>query len=52
MGEIRNVGPGKTRGYLYPVCKKEIASHEKHCLRIRPENMFEYQNAAKTSYER
>ena len=23
MGEIRIVGPGKTRGYPYPVCKKE-----------------------------
>ena len=22
MGEIRIVGPGKTHGYLYPVCKK------------------------------
>ena len=21
MGEIRIVGPGKTRGYPYPVCK-------------------------------
>ena len=25
MGEIRIVGPGKTRGYPYPVCKKEFA---------------------------
>ena len=24
MGEIRIVGPGKTRGYPYPVCKKNI----------------------------
>ena len=24
MGEIRIVGPGKTRGYPYPVCKKLI----------------------------
>ena len=24
MGEIRFVGPGKTRGYPYPVCKKKI----------------------------
>ena len=23
MGEIGIVGPGKTRGYPYPVCKKE-----------------------------
>ena len=22
MGEIRIVGPGETRGYPYPVCKK------------------------------
>ena len=26
MGEIRIVGPGKTRGYPYPVCKKRIVS--------------------------
>ena len=25
MGEIRIVGPGKTRGYPYPVCKKRIS---------------------------
>ena len=25
MGEIRIVGPGKTRGYPYPVCKKFIS---------------------------
>ena len=24
MGEIRIVGPGKTRGYPYPVCKKTL----------------------------
>ena len=24
MGEIRIVGPGKTRGYPYPVCKKML----------------------------
>ena len=27
MGEIRIVGPGKTRGYPYPVCKKEWLYH-------------------------
>ena len=26
MGEIIIVGPGKTRGYPYPVCKKKFAS--------------------------
>ena len=26
MGAIRIVGPGKTRGYPYPVCKKRIVS--------------------------
>ena len=26
MGEIRIVGPGTTRGYPYPVCKKRIVS--------------------------
>ena len=25
MGEIRIVGPGKTRGYPYPVCKKMLS---------------------------
>ena len=25
MGEIRIVGPGKTRGYPYPVCKKLLS---------------------------
>ena len=25
MGEIRIIGPGKTRGYPYPVCKKSIS---------------------------
>ena len=29
MGEIRIVGPGKTRGYPYPVCKKEFSSTAK-----------------------
>ena len=27
MGEIRIVGPGKTRGYPYPVCKKISTFH-------------------------
>ena len=27
MGDIRFVGPGKTRGYPYPVCKKNIFLH-------------------------
>ena len=26
MGEIRIIGPGKTPGYPYPVCKKLFAS--------------------------
>ena len=26
MGEIRIVGPGKTRGYPYPVCKNSLVS--------------------------
>ena len=30
MGEIRIVGPGKTRGYPYPVCKKTIII----CIRL------------------
>ena len=33
MGEIRIVGPGKTRGYPYPVCKnKRLDSKIKLCL--------------------
>ena len=35
MGEIRIVGPGKTRGYPYPVCKKEFsrtAKNKTNCL--------------------
>ena len=33
MGEIRIVGPGKTRGYPYPVCKnKRSDSKVKLCL--------------------
>ena len=36
MGEIRIVIPGKTRGYPYPVCKKEFSStatkQNKFCL--------------------
>ena len=27
MGEIRIVGPGKTRGYPYPVCKNISIFH-------------------------
>ena len=42
MGEIRIVGPGKTRGYPYPVCKKKgyldcnrtvldrVSTHDRH----------------------
>ena len=26
MGEIRIVGPGKTRGYPYPICKKTTSA--------------------------
>ena len=29
MGEIRFVGTGETRGYPYPVCKKEVSSTAK-----------------------
>ena len=30
MDEIRIVGPGRTRGYPYPVCKKEFSSTAKN----------------------
>ena len=33
MGEIRIVGPGKTRGYPYPVCKK-LGSLSSWCDRM------------------
>ena len=32
MGEIRIVGPGKIRGYLYLVCKKKISHREVYLL--------------------
>ena len=36
MGEIRIVGPGKTRGYPYPVCRKresfDVRNRERVCL--------------------
>ena len=31
MGEIRIVGPGKTRGHPVPVCKKEKSFTRDHC---------------------
>ena len=36
MGEIRIVGPGKTRGYPYPVCKKmpSLQLHISHLDRL------------------
>ena len=30
MGELRIVGPGKTRGYPFSVCKKEFSSTAKY----------------------
>ena len=38
MGEIRIVGPGKTRGYPYPVCKKTVVLLENHrkTIQFRP----------------
>ena len=38
MGEIRIVGPGKTCGYPYPVCKKKIS--QPAGKRIMPETRF------------
>ena len=35
MGEIRIVGPGKTRGYPYPVCKKARVNSE-----VKIQSMF------------
>ena len=33
MGEIRIVGPGKTRGYPYPVCKNALSfTYTKSCF--------------------
>ena len=40
MGEIRMVGPGKTRGYPYPVCKK-ILSLKLRILRVRTQRPME-----------
>ena len=34
MGEIRIFGPGKTRGYPYPVCKKRGSSTLTYLIRF------------------
>ena len=34
MGEIRIVGPGKTHGYPYPVCKKIWIVPELYCFNV------------------
>ena len=34
MGEIRIVGPGKTRGYPYPVCKKRLVLHGSYSIKV------------------
>ena len=34
MGEVRIVGPGKTRGNHYPVCKKITSSFAKMIEKI------------------
>ena len=56
MGEIRIVGPGKTRGYPYPVCKKkgvEMCPNiffdirdtlRKHCLRHQQLTLYKAEN--------
>ena len=36
MGEIRNVGSGKTSGYPYPVCKKAESFLPMHCNKVPP----------------
>ena len=36
MSEIRIVGPGKTRGYPYPVCKK--SSYTMVCPSVQRDN--------------
>ena len=36
MGEIRIVGPGKTRGYPYSVCKEEFSSNAKNRTKSVP----------------
>ena len=33
MGEIRIIGPGKTHGYPYPVCKKYFY-HQSLCCNV------------------
>ena len=40
MGEIRIVGPGKTRGYPYPVCKKILYIQVRMCNKNRLETNF------------
>ena len=39
MSEIRIVGPGKTRGYPYPVCKNDLYKvKDKKCKKEKKEN--------------
>ena len=40
MGEIRTVGPGKTRGYPYPVCKKIQSLKLEDCLLLQAEKTW------------
>ena len=47
MGEIRIVGPGKTRGYPYPVCKKRIVGPGKTRGFPYPVCKKEFSSAAK-----
>ena len=39
MGEIRIVGPGKTHGYPYPVCKKIKSPPTSDILGIKSESV-------------
>ena len=41
MGEIRIVGPGKTRGYPYPVCKK-LLSYISNIFLILATGLFQF----------
>ena len=47
MGEIRIVGPGKTCGYPYPVCKKRIFSAGKTRAYPYPMCKKEFSSTAK-----
>ena len=52
MGEIRIVGPGKTCGYPYPICKKGMSFFREGKIRLEKslfsESLYGYLNIYNT----